>query len=80
MCGSFAGFFCWLSAFPLDVIKTKIQVDNITSPKYDEKSLIGNVKKMYSEFGFKGFYRGLSICLVRSIPVGGMGFVVYEYA
>lgn len=35
---------------------------------------------MYREFGFKGFYRGLSICLVRSVPVGGMGFVMYELA
>jgi hypothetical protein len=33
---------------------------------------------MYRENGMMGFYKGLSPCLVRSIPVAGAGILVYE--
>jgi hypothetical protein len=37
-----------------------------------------NIMRMFRDDGFRGFYRGLSPCLVRSMPVAGTGFVVYE--
>jgi len=36
------------------------------------------VKERYRIYGVRGFYNGIGISLLRTIPVGGMSFVAYE--
>lgn len=36
------------------------------------------IKERYQEFGVRGFYRGMSMQLVRSVPVHALNFYVYE--
>jgi solute carrier family 25 carnitine/acylcarnitine transporter 20/29 len=74
--GAFAGVCFWFSVFPLDAIKTKIQIDSFRSPQY--KSMMDCIKQINKTQGFNGFWRGLSPCLIRAIPVNSGTFIVYE--
>ena len=73
--GAIGGLGYWVSCYPLDVIKTRIQN---TDTNQKSANFIQNVKDIYSEMGFRGFYRGFSACLLRAVPSAAATFVVYE--
>lgn len=74
--GAFAGVCFWFSVFPIDAIKTKVQIDSISNPQY--KSMMDCVSQTYKKQGFNGFWRGLTPCLLRAIPVNSGTFIVYK--
>ena len=65
LAGGVTGMVTWLSTYPVDVIKSRIQGDVIK--EYD--GALDCFKKTYSEQGIKGFYRGLNATMVRAFPV-----------
>lgn len=73
--GAFAGVCFWFAVFPIDVVKTKIQIDNLASPQY--KTTMDCVRQTYKSQGFGGFWKGLAPCLIRAIPVNSGSFVAY---
>lgn len=62
----------WVVIFPIDLIKTNVQVQ-----KRDE-GIIQLAKLTYREQGFLGMYRGLTPTVVRTFPATGVLFMVYE--
>lgn len=74
--GGVAGLLFWLPVFPLDVWKTRIQLDSFTAPKY--KSLPDAFKKIYKHEGIGAFFNGLSPCIARAILASISTFGVYE--
>jgi len=72
-CGGMAGVCFWTGIFPLDVIKSRIQVRGIS----------GNVLTVGSSIlkteGVTAFYRGLTPALVRTFPANAGLFLAYEY-
>lgn len=70
--GGSAGFMYWLLFYPLDVIKSALQTDALV--KIDRKySGIGDaVKQLYAEGGIGRFYKGLTPCLIRSVPANAV--------
>jgi solute carrier family 25 carnitine/acylcarnitine transporter 20/29 len=78
MAGSLTGVVVWLATFPIDVVKTKIQVDSFSCPQY--KGMINCIQKTYKNDGLVGFYKGFSPCLLRAIPANGATFLAYEAA
>jgi len=74
--GAFAGVCFWFAVFPIDVIKTKMQIDNFENPQY--KNMRDCIKQTYKSQGFGGFWKGLMPCLVRAVPVNGGSFVAYN--
>ena len=42
--------------------------------------ILTNVKAHYRRYGLRGFYNGLTISLIRTVPTGGMSFLAYELA
>lgn len=73
--GAFAGVCFWFSVFPIDLIKSKIQIDSFSNPQY--KSAMDCMRQTYKTGGFGGFWRGLGPCLFRALPVNSGSFVVY---
>jgi len=71
--GGIGGSCCWGFAFPLDVIKSRVQVDSTGITP------IAATKDIMRTQGPKGFFRGLSPCLMRAFPGCGMLFVAAEY-
>ena len=76
--GALTGMMMWGCLYPVDICKTRIQLDSFTQPKYT-----GGLKQVYNEIaadGFKNFYRGFSPVAVRAVPVNAITFAAYEMA
>ncbi|KAH3670346.1 hypothetical protein WICMUC_004842 [Wickerhamomyces mucosus] len=78
LCGALAGDALWLSSFPLDVIKSKLQSDY----RFGKDSKFQNSREVASYIwkseGFKGFWRGIGPALVRAIPCSAATFTTFE--
>lgn len=72
--GGIGGLSGWCSAFYIDNVKSKIQTDSFTNPKYPTWASLRPVLK-WSELS-KGFSAGF----IRAYPVNAITFVVYEIA
>ena len=78
MAGGFAGTFSWIVTFPIDVVKSRLQVDGIEgTPKY--KGAMDCVKKSYQTEGLAFFTRGLNSTLMRAFPMNAVCFLVVSY-
>ena len=75
--GGFAGFFSWLVCYPMDVVKTKLQV----SPS-QTKSLDGGfftcAREILSKSGWRGFWVGFQACAVRGIITGAVELTLFD--
>jgi len=78
LAGSMTGVACWLATYPIDIIKTRIQLDSFSNPSY--KGMIDCFNKAYKAEGLKGLYRGFSPCALRAAPANGATFLAYEAA
>jgi hypothetical protein len=78
LAGGMAGVISWLTIYPVDVIKSRIQEDSLSNPKY--KGIVDCVKKSVHSEGWRVLFRGLSPTLLRTFIVSGANFVVYELA
>lgn len=78
--GGVGGFFYWILTYPTDVIKSALQADDVIKSKRKYKGLVDCVQKMYKEDGWRRFFRGLTPCLMRSLPANATMFVVVERA
>lgn len=73
--GAIAGEAYWLSCFPIDLLKSKLQSDSWESPKY--KNLV-DCYAQTKKNGIGGFYQGIGPCLLRAMPVNAITFLVFE--
>jgi len=77
LAGGLAGSVSWFLAYPIDVIKTKIQTSPLTTPR--SQLTMWNVgRSVVAQHGVKHLYRGLGITILRAFPVNGTIFPVYE--
>lgn len=68
----------WLLTYPIDVVKSRLQVDGIDGkPKYS--GALDCCKKSYQEEGLRFFSRGLSPTLMRAFPMNAVCFLVVSY-
>jgi len=85
LAGGVAGCVSWLSCYPVDVVKSVIQTETAAAGAGAAGSggsggagMWGVTKRLYAEGGVGRFFRGVSPCLLRSVPVNAVTFVVYE--
>ena len=64
----------WTICFPLDMVKSRIQVYNM---KESTRTVLMSVLR---KEGLKGLYQGLSPALIRTFPSTGALFLTYEYS
>ncbi|KAJ2462365.1 hypothetical protein GGI03_004517 [Coemansia sp. RSA 2337] len=77
MCsGSVGGICYWTACYPLDVIKSRVQ--NAAAPPRGLGYIASAAKDIMKEQGVKGFFRGYTPSVVRSIPAAGVTFATYE--
>ena len=76
LCGGVAGMATWLSTYPVDVIKTRMQEDRVG--KY--KGNMDCLRKCFMQGGVRSLYKGLGVTLVRAFPVNAATFGAYEYS
>lgn len=76
LAGGIAGVVSWLVVYPVDVIKSRLQEDNLSNPKY--RSFLDCFRQSIQHDGYRVLFRGLSPTLLRTFIVSGANFVVYE--
>jgi len=76
--GSCGGISYWLACYPLDVIKSRIQLRPIPPSGTPVQYIAHEFKSIVSESGVTGLFRGLSPSLLRSIPAAAATFGAFE--
>ncbi|KAI9229039.1 MAG: mitochondrial carrier domain-containing protein [Piptocephalis tieghemiana] len=79
--GAVAGYAMWTSMYPIDLVKSRLQTDGWTLGK-DRRfsSALDCIRKIWAEAGFRGFWKGLTPCLLRAAPANAVTFVGFEWA
>lgn len=74
--GGLAGEALWLSSYPFDVVKSKMQSDGFgKDQKYS--GMRDCFAKVYRAEGMRGFWKGLGPTLLRAMPVSAGTFATY---
>jgi solute carrier family 25 thiamine pyrophosphate transporter 19 len=85
--GFFAGGVAKTIIFPLDVIRRRMQIQNnpinqsasyiLKTPIY-EQTILSTAKSIFRNEGWRAFYSGLSVAIVKSAPATAITFYVYN--
>ncbi|OLL27094.1 putative mitochondrial carrier [Neolecta irregularis DAH-3] len=78
--GASAGYAFWLSCYPIDVVKSKLQTDSLVKADQRYKSSIGCFRHIIQIHGVPGLFRGLTPTLLRAAPVSAATFMAFEAA
>jgi len=83
MASTFSKLVACLAAYPHEVLRSRFQTQNFlhatsTNPSPLYLSMGHAVRTIHRDEGFRGFYRGLSITLLRSVPSCIVTFLTYE--
>ncbi|KAI9183566.1 Mitochondrial carrier protein ymc2 [Blastocladiella emersonii ATCC 22665] len=78
--GAVAGYSLWVSVFPVDVIKSKLQTDALDKANRKYSSALDCFQKTLRAEGVRGLYRGFVPCMLRAAPVNGITFLGFEAA
>ncbi|KAG9120653.1 hypothetical protein FRC07_003783 [Ceratobasidium sp. 392] len=74
--GSCGGISYWLACYPLDVVKSRVQLAD--APPKGLDYIAQELRAIVREGGTLGLFRGLSPSLLRSIPAAAATFAAYE--
>jgi solute carrier family 25 carnitine/acylcarnitine transporter 20/29 len=79
--GGFAGAISWTCVYPMDVIKTNLQIAPLDTKAVNSKGKLTNLsmaKYLYKTHGYRVFTRGLGTTVLRAFPVNASTFYFYE--
>lgn len=74
--GGISGCSSWLFTYPIDYVKTVIQSQSLSKILYKSATECAIMK--YKNHGFKTFFKGFGVTMMRSFPVNGTGFFSFE--
>ncbi|KAK9481196.1 mitochondrial carrier domain-containing protein [Lipomyces japonicus] len=78
--GGGAGYAMWLTSYPIDVVKSRMQTDAIDRAGRTFANTIDCTKQTFRSFGIKGFFRGFVPTMLRAAPVNASTFYAFELA
>ncbi|KAJ3170360.1 Mitochondrial carrier protein ymc2 [Geranomyces variabilis] len=76
--GATSGYALWLSVYPIDSIKSKLQTDGFDAKTRRYNGMVDCARKTLAQEGAAGLYRGFWACMARAAPVNAATFVAYE--
>lgn len=76
LAGGLAGMTAWLSTYPMDSLKTRIQAQEGIDGKYLGLRQVSRLA--WKQGGWRGYWRGLNATLLRAFPTNAVTFLVYE--
>jgi len=76
--GSCGGISYWLACYPIDVIKSRVQLAEQPPASGGSFYIRREFAAVIKESGWRGLVRGISPCLIRSIPAAAATFGAYE--
>uniref|UniRef100_A0A6B2LC54 Mitochondrial carrier protein n=1 Tax=Arcella intermedia TaxID=1963864 RepID=A0A6B2LC54_9EUKA len=78
--GGFGGLWFWVPTYPVDVVKSAIQSDSPHPKEKKYSSMLDCAKKIYGEYGWRGFYKGFTPCAIRGFGANAFAWSGYEYS
>ncbi|KAG7808833.1 hypothetical protein KL921_003915 [Ogataea angusta] len=79
VCGAVAGDALWISSYPLDVVKSRLQSDGFGRTSRYKGSVVEVAKHIMRHEGPLGFWKGIGPTLLRAIPCSAATFTTVEY-
>ncbi|KAI6121257.1 mitochondrial carrier [Pisolithus sp. B1] len=76
--GATGGIAYWLCCYPLDVVKSRIQLRPTPPTSRPWAYINAELRSIVAGSGFSGLFRGLSPSLLRSIPAAASTFAAFE--
>jgi solute carrier family 25 carnitine/acylcarnitine transporter 20/29 len=73
--GGLSGMLSWAINIPFDIIKSRLQSDDLANPKY--RGIRDCAVRLYQEGGVRVFWRGLPVVCMRAFPTNAVTFTVY---
>ena len=73
--GGIAGQVSWISTYPVDVVKSRVQNDIAN----EYKGAMDCVRKSFAKEGLGFFWRGIGATLVRAFPMNGATFAAVTW-
>lgn len=73
--GGLAGAIAQTVAYPLEVIRRRMQITGRFGPG---QSIYATAKRVYGQNGVRGFFAGLSIGYIKVTPMTAISFFTYE--
>uniref|UniRef100_A0A672M767 Solute carrier family 25 member 29 n=1 Tax=Sinocyclocheilus grahami TaxID=75366 RepID=A0A672M767_SINGR len=78
LAGGMSGMASWISTYPVDVIKSRLQADGVGGAnRYD--GIVDCVRQSWRREGWRTFTRGLTSTLLRAFPTPGFGIYFLAY-
>ncbi|OWZ63802.1 hypothetical protein AYX14_05650 [Cryptococcus neoformans] len=81
--GAIGGVSYWLACYPLDVVKSRVQMAKLPPSKGGWLSggyVAREMSAIVKEGGVSSLFRGIGPSLVRAVPAAGATFAAYEVA
>ncbi|XP_012499289.1 PREDICTED: mitochondrial ornithine transporter 1 isoform X2 [Propithecus coquereli] len=75
--GGVGGICLWLAVYPVDCIKSRIQVLSMSGK---QAGFIGTFINVVKNEGITALYSGLKPTMIRAFPANGALFLAYEYS
>lgn len=83
--GALAGALSWIVIYPVDVVKTNIQLLSKSNPyeavlgkPFIDVNPIRMLFILQKQYGTRFLFRGLGVCMVRALPVNAVVFPSYH--
>lgn len=78
-CGAIAGIVGQTVAYPLDLVRRRLQVQGFSDAQYEYKGgILRTMRQIIHEEGIKGLYRGMIPNYAKVVPAVSVSFAVYE--
>ncbi|KAK2846711.1 hypothetical protein Q5P01_009710 [Channa striata] len=75
--GGFGGACLWLVVYPIDCVKSRIQVYSLAGR---QEGFMKNFMGILRNEGFTALYSGLTPTMIRTFPANGALFLAYEFS
>jgi solute carrier family 25 carnitine/acylcarnitine transporter 20/29 len=75
--GGIGGTSYWMFNYPFDYVKTLMQSDKFGEFKY--KNMAQCFSEQFKQNGWRTFFKGYVICMMRSFPVNAAAITVYRF-
>ncbi|KAL7417131.1 mitochondrial carrier domain-containing protein [Mrakia frigida] len=76
--GAGAGLISSVVTCPLDVLKTRLQAQEIGRGKVGYEGVLATARQIFAQAGIRGFYRGLGPTILGYLPTWAIYFSVYD--